>query len=214
MTGTEAPPRPEVEAVLGTALHGNALALDFVNTVDWRLDAQRAEDLLTDEEVLLHWGARMGLLTTGELQRALRDGARGRPGSLRRAVGLREALYAVFAAVSDRRPPATSDLDVLREAFAEGVAQAKLQRAEGGRFHWSWTETDPTERVRWAVAASAVELLSSGDLGRVKQCLDEGCGWVFLDLSRNISRRWCSMQGCGARAKMRRQYRRKRAQTG
>jgi predicted RNA-binding Zn ribbon-like protein len=211
MKSKEAPLRPEVRAVLDLSLLGNSLALDFVNTVDWRLDPQRAEDLLTDEEVLLHWGGRMGLLSPADVQDATPDG-RASP-LLPRALDLREALYSIFSALAGEMEPATSDLDVLREAFAEGVARARLGLGEDGTFRWSWAETNPAERVRWAVAASAVELLSSGDLARIKQCRDEGCGWVFVDLSKNISRRWCSMQGCGARAKMRRQYRRKTAQS-
>jgi len=40
----------------------------------------------------------------------------------------------------------------------------------------------------------------------------DGCGWLFLDETRNRSRRWCSMKDCGNRAKARRHYRRRRAE--
>ncbi|MEO6889729.1 MAG: CGNR zinc finger domain-containing protein, partial [Ktedonobacteraceae bacterium] len=58
---------------------------------------------------------------------------------------------------------------------------------------------------------SAVELLTSEEVKRVKECPARDCGWLFLDMSKNGSRQWCSMEGCGSRAKMRRQYARKRA---
>ena len=66
-------------------------------------------------------------------------------------------------------------------------------------------------RPIWPVALSAAELLMLGDLGRVEECPgSDGCGWLFFDSSKNGRRRWCSMEGCGSRDKMRRLYARKR----
>ena len=211
MTGEVATRRQQVRDILELALHGNHLALDLVNTVDWRLAPERPDhvDLLRDREVLLHWGRRMGLLSQHDLERGLR--APGGAAAFERTVRLREALYAVFSAVAARRPPARGDLAVLRKAFADAVEHAELVPSAEGGLAWAWEESDPSERVRWAVAASAIELLTSAELGRVKQCLHEGCGWLFLDLSKNASRRWCSMQGCGSREKARRYYRRRTA---
>ena len=203
----------QIQEIYDTGLDGNHLALDFVNTVDWRLAPQR-QDLLADHEVLLHWGRRLGLLSDEELRAALRSRrtASGGAAALERAVDLRELLYGIFAARAHGRRPPSSQLPALAAVFSEAVAHAELERTDDA-YRWSWRRSDPLERVRWAVAAAAVELLSSGAaLGRVKQCRDEGCGWVFLDMSKNVSRRWCSMQGCGSRAKMRRQYRRKKAE--
>ena len=58
-----------------------------------------------------------------------------------------------------------------------------------------------------------VDLLRKADLSRLRVCpLDEdGCGWLFLDRSRNLSRKWCSMDECGAHAKARRLTERRRA---
>ena len=66
------------------------------------------------------------------------------------------------------------------------------------------------DAVLWHVARSAAELLTSGDLGRVRGCASEECGWVFLDTTRNRSRRWCDMKECGNREKARRFYQRSR----
>jgi predicted RNA-binding Zn ribbon-like protein len=65
----------------------------------------------------------------------------------------------------------------------------------------------------WPIAFAAVQLLLDDDLrSRVGQCADaEGCGWLFLDLSKNRSRRWCSIRECGNRAKQRRLQSRARA---
>ena len=209
------PIRHEVRDILELSLHGNHPSLDLVNTVDWRLAPQRPDhaDLLRDHEVLLHWGRRLGLLSQDELEEALRADPAEAAQAFGVTVELRELLYAIFSAVAAGARPSPDDLRALRSAFTESLAHAQLVPSPEGGLRWSWEGTDPLRRARWAVAASSVELLTSGELGRVKQCLDEGCGWVFLDLSKNASRRWCSMQGCGARAKMRRQYRRKRART-
>jgi predicted RNA-binding Zn ribbon-like protein len=56
---------------------------------------------------------------------------------------------------------------------------------------------------------AAVELLTTGPLDRIKACA--GCRFVFVDESKNRSRRWCSMEDCGTTAKMRRYVARRSA---
>jgi predicted RNA-binding Zn ribbon-like protein len=60
--------------------------------------------------------------------------------------------------------------------------------------------------LRLRIVEAAVALLVSDAMLRVKSC--PTCGWLFLDVSKNRSRRWCSMNTCGAVAKARRYYRR------
>ena len=80
----------------------------------------------------------------------------------------------------------------------------------GGAFAWTWAVgAEELDRVVWPVVRSAAALLTSGSLERVRQCAGDGCDWLFVDLSKNQSRRWCSMDMCGSRAKSRRYYRRK-----
>jgi predicted RNA-binding Zn ribbon-like protein len=203
----------QIAEIYATTLQGNHLALDFVNTVDslgtwaardpnWRLSPRRRE-LMPDASALLHWGRRLGIVSENEL------GSEATERDLRSAIELRELLYAIFAAVADESPPRTEHLRTLAQHYSEAVRAATLEPGPDG-FRWTWADRDPADRIRWVVCSAAMELLVSDQLGRVKQCHDEGCGWVFLDMSKNGSRRWCSMQGCGARAKMRRQYRRKK----
>jgi len=68
---------------------------------------------------------------------------------------------------------------------------------------------DELTSLLWPVARAATALLTSSDLARVRECADDACGWLFLDHSRNGSRRWCDMADCGNRAKARR-YRERR----
>ncbi|GAA0393839.1 hypothetical protein GCM10010357_13330 [Streptomyces luteireticuli] len=51
---------------------------------------------------------------------------------------------------------------------------------------------------------STGELVVTGESTRLKRCAEQACAWVFWDVSKNRSRRWCSMRVCGNRAKARR----------
>ena len=128
------------------------------------------------------------------------------------AVTVREALYRVFSAVAAGATAPAGDLATLNEALADGFAHSRLE-PDGDGYHWAWQIDPPAlDRMLWPVLRSAVDLLTSGELDRVKECpgLDD-CGWLFFDTSKNGSRRWCSMEGCGNRAKGRRHYQRTRA---
>jgi predicted RNA-binding Zn ribbon-like protein len=57
---------------------------------------------------------------------------------------------------------------------------------------------------------SAVQVLTADDRNRLKQCPGERCGWLFMDGSRNRSRRWCEPNECGNRERVRNYYRRSR----
>jgi predicted RNA-binding Zn ribbon-like protein len=81
----------------------------------------------------------------------------------------------------------------------------------GDGFVWDWHEVDGVlELPIWIVARSAADLLVSSELERVRECAGEKCDWLFLDASRNQSRRWCDMAACGNRAKAQRNYARRR----
>jgi len=85
----------------------------------------------------------------------------------------------------------------------------------GSRFEWGWPGAAPDlDRVAWWVARSAAELLTSPDLTFVRECASYDCGWLFMDATKNRSRRWCDMRTCGKRAKSRRHYERRRAAGG
>jgi predicted RNA-binding Zn ribbon-like protein len=199
---------------------GGALCLDFANTVDPRSDPATDRDHLRgDYRQLIAWAEHAGLVRAREAAR-LRRQARASPEVAARvledAVRLREAIFAVFAAVAAGRPPATDDLGTLRDGYAAAVKAAALVPGPDG-MRWSWPAgRDDAEaslwRPVWPVAASAARLVTSPDrLPRVKLCDGERCNWLFLDTSRNRSRRWCLMRYCGNVGKSRRQAARRRA---
>ena len=187
---------------------GGRLCLDFVNTVDPRHGAPR-EEHLPDYESLVGWAEQAGIVASDEAAR-LTAAARREPAAARRAheeaIDLRETLYSIFGAVARGEPPGS--VSQLNAHLAR--TQPRLVGDEGG-FAWGWAPGDDLDRILWPVAWSAAELLAQGPLERVRECPgDDTCGWLFLDTSRNGSRRWCDMSTCGNRSKARRYYRRVR----
>lgn len=204
-----APATPRTIAALD--LVGGAPALDLVNTVNSR--PAWAHDYFGSYDDLVAWAVRAGVVGEGDA-RALRRLAASDPGAadaaLRRAVALREAAHRVLAATIGGDEPAPADLDALRDADAEAVAHARLVRDRaGGGLVEAWALGECLAGPLWPLAHGIVRLLVDGPLDRLQAC--PGCGWLFLDTSRNRSRRWCSMDTCGARDKMQRYYRRRRA---
>src|SRR5262249_455999 len=108
--------------------------------------------------------------------------------------------------------PSSDDLDILQANYVNALQQARLVSTDSG-YQWNWEISDALDSVIWPVARSTVDLLLSPEISRVKECANTtGCGWRFLHRSKNGSRRWCSMDDCGSRDKMRRQYARRRAE--
>lgn len=180
--------------------------LDFVNTVEGRSSASPRERLASYAD-LLDWARQAGLLGGGQA-RALASEARGHPRRAEAAVtrgrALREALFGIFSAAAGGRDPAPADVGTLNAALSRALARRRLGIA-GGRAAWAWDEgAAALDRPLWPVAVAAAELLVSPALERVRECASDGCAWLFLDHSRNRSRRWCDMAVCGNRDKARR----------
>lgn len=187
-------------------------SLDFVNTVTRRLTSHPIE-FLRDFDSLLAWGLHAGLLSAAEQEAAAIAGAPARIARSvhRRALVLREALYVIFEACADARQLPGEALGAL-EADVARAAKVRRLVADGPVASWSWPREDAS-LVLARVAFAAAELLTAARIGTVRRCAGaaDGCGWLFLDESRGRTRRWCSMEMCGNRAKVRAHYRRTRA---
>jgi predicted RNA-binding Zn ribbon-like protein len=195
-------------------LLGGRLCLDFVNTLDPRC-GPHPRDFLTSYADLVEWGRHIGILSEQQQQQLLHiDNQQPEQARLifERAVTLREAIYSIFLAFVHAEIPQRADLEVLETQFRDAMDHAQLVPTSEGLEWRIGTDGDKLEYVLWLVARSTVELLNSEEVRKVKECPGLGdCGWLFLDTSKNGTRQWCSMQGCGSRSKMRRQYARKRA---
>jgi predicted RNA-binding Zn ribbon-like protein len=194
------------------------LALDFANTSGWG-PGTSADDRLKGYEEALAWATGEGVVN--EVQAgSLRRLALAQPDqlgeALLRVVELRRAIYRLFAAVAHRRDPEGVDLEVLNRALAESMGHMRVTHTtaggDGPSFDWSWSGLDTELKAPlWPVARAAAALLTSPQLVRVRDCADESCGFLFIDHSKNASRRWCDMGECGNQAKARRFRERKRS---
>jgi predicted RNA-binding Zn ribbon-like protein len=191
-------------------LSGGALCLDFANTLpDQKAPETRAEKLPTYAD-LLSWAVQSGDVGVADARR-LMNAANHFPAkaaaTLRRARQLRQAVYSVYSAIAAGRAPAAKDLDALNRFWKDAAVHIRV-RHSGAKFQKVWTLEDEEEldRPLWPIAASAAELLTSDDLPQVRECGSDRCSWLFMDNSRNKSRRWCDMKTCGNREKAKRHY--------
>lgn len=188
------------------------LCLDFANTAEWHA-SDHPEEMLNDYADLVRWARIKGLVSAGEAGK-LNEEASRHPGQAARVLGqaieLREAIYRIFSAQAQGLLLPQADLEIVNKALSNALSNAQIvSTAEGFRWAWAGDET-ALDRVLWPIARSAANLLTLDRwLARVGQCRDDrGCGWLFLDRSKNHSRQWCDINDCGNRAKQQRHYRR------
>ena len=190
----------------GFARGAGALCLDFANTAADRVATEREEKLGSYRD-LVNWSREAGLLSAAQSAMLLKHLAAGdnrHTAVLRRAIELRETIYRICSAIASGKGAEVKDLSTLNAAWLDAVAKMKVQRISG-RYELLIDSIDFEYPIHRAVM-SAMELLTKGPLERLRQCASETCDWLFLDQSRNQSRRWCDMQICGSRIKARRYY--------
>ena len=192
-------------------LSGGHVALDFANS----MGGSRAhpEEHLFGYADLVGWAEQAGAVDR-PLARRLSAAAGRRPQDaakvFRRAIDLREAIFRAFdARAAGRRPPAAAVDTIDREARV--AAAHRGIRSRDGELGYAWDDDGALDRAIWPMALAASELLLSDAEPIVKECSSETCDWLFIDRSRNRSRRWCDMRDCGNRAKVRRFYERHRS---
>jgi predicted RNA-binding Zn ribbon-like protein len=187
-----------------------ALCLDFCNTVGGSREGVPREFLNSIND-FISWAEQAGVFD-GRQAADLRRNASQRPAEaaavLDRAIELREALYRIFFALMEAKPPRKGDLAKLNAELAQALGRLRVEPGKNREgFQWQWAEEDTrVEHPLGPIARSAAEILTGEHMLRqVRHCHGANCGWLFLDSSKNHSRRWCDMRDCGNRAKVRRQ---------
>jgi predicted RNA-binding Zn ribbon-like protein len=192
-------------------LIGGALCLDFTNTLNGHR-SQEGHEYLHDYTDLVLWSRHAGILTPAE-SAVLLSKAEQLPAQAQivyqETLALREMLFRIFSTLASGLPLPTGDVEALNVARAEALRHSRLVQAGEG-FVLGWEAPDALERMRWPIILSAVEVLTSESTRRLRECNGNHCDWLFIDSSRNHMRRWCSMDECGNRAKMKRRYARQR----
>jgi predicted RNA-binding Zn ribbon-like protein len=122
---------------------------------------------------------------------------------LRRAKAFREAAHGILTALSERHTPPSAVLETLNRELGRAMENATLATYRGD-LQWSWRAGEKAlERILWPIVLAVADLLTSPDVKRVHKCASPTCGRLFLDTSKNGSKRWCDMKTCGNRAKVR-----------
>jgi predicted RNA-binding Zn ribbon-like protein len=193
-------------------LVGGHPVLDFLNTVGSHRLVTPREDLQTPED-LVSWGLQSGWLDADRAQTMLVE-IQLRPGTPGRrwdGCGPRESLYRVFLAISEGGHPAPGGAGAAG-ARAPGPGASGGWSAERWRPALGRLESARLDAVIPPLALAAVELLTGARRPRLCEATAlDGCGWLFLDVSRNGRRRWCEMKSCGNKYKARRHAARARA---
>ena len=180
-------------------LRGGHPSLDFANTVDSRR-GRWGPDVLVSYGDLLQWSQQARVLKpdqVGSLSRLAASDLDETTAALTRAKQLREAIYDVFSALAGEREAPEQALHLLREEYRSAHATRALA-ADQGAIAWVWPDAVGLDSITHRLAVEAVDLLTSPRARRVKECFGRNCGWLFLDTSRNGSRRWCSDAVCGS----------------
>jgi len=183
---------------------GYPVCLSLANTRNWRRSAAPQEHLCAYAD-LLHWIECRRLLEAGGVA-ALAQHATSRPrlarAALEQTITLRDAVYRVFSEHAHSRAPPPEDVAQIVAGFNDAVACVELT-LEDGRMVPRQRDAGPELGIaRLQAALSAVALLTSDRAARVKECADDrGCGWLFVDETRNGSRRFCFSAECGNRAR-------------
>jgi len=196
-------------------LDAGDLSLDFSNTSNWHA-SEHPEESLHDYFDLLAWGMAADVISqesAEQLSRMAHDQPQVAELAYHRAIQTREAIFRIFSNHYAGEPVSEKDLTDLNALIGEAAAHRQLVPSN---HHYQW-QLKPdgldSNLILWSVAIAAAELLTSEKVVWVRECEDDrGCGYLFIDLSKNHSRRWCSMESCGNRAKARRHYSRSKVE--
>jgi len=180
-------------------------ALDLVNTLDWRFRESGPEELLAGYDDLLRFSAQSDILSPKQIRNIVRAGLGAAAGDALVAVReLREAAADLFYAAVDSRTPHGSQIKIVERYFKQARDRRRLDWM-GSRLAWQWpaSECGP-ELPLWILSLSTGHLLLSDQMRLLRACEKPDCRWLFLDTSKNHTRRWCDMKICGNRMKARR----------
>jgi len=179
---------------------GGALCLDFLNTVHC-YGAEDPRDDLRSPEDLLSWAVAAGVVSrqeSTEVQRDFQEHPTAGERLLRDAKHIRDQLREIFK--SRRVKPKPTDVELLNSLLGEHSAVPAIANKAGDlAVHWCPTASPG---IVLPILLSAAELVTGGQWARVRECGSATCTFLFLDTSKNHSRRWCDMRVCGNRAKV------------
>ncbi len=192
---------------------GGDPSVDLANTVDWWPPTVETDRLHSYDD-LLDWSEQAGLIDRDHAETLRREASirvEDAERVFRRAYALRERFRRVFVAAASGESQDPKAIEGITTEARRAAAHSRLVH-RGEDFRWALDEADHArlDWPVWALARAALALLTSESLRYVRECANDDCQWMFIDRSRNHSRRWCDMAVCGNRAKARRNYARQK----
>jgi predicted RNA-binding Zn ribbon-like protein len=179
------------------------VALDLVNTLDNRFRETGPEELLTSYEDLLGFASQSGLLTERQAKKLERLQA-SQAEVLDQVKELRETMAAIAYAQLDGKDLPAPALVTLEKYFKQADSHRHLA-ADQLQVAWNWRGLDcQIAAPLWLLAQTTADFLLSVRPSQLRCCASDTCRWLFVDTSKNHTRRWCDMKLCGNRMKARR----------
>ncbi|TGA96606.1 hypothetical protein E4665_15020 [Sporolactobacillus shoreae] len=183
-----------------------AECLDLANTIGGARGQTNEIEYLESYQDLLNWGRLKGLLSerqAASLELKSKDHQYEANEVLEKTKELRKSIYHIFSAFASGQIPSDSDLLVINRELEHGLHRQRIVWGSSG-YEWGWEEPTELDSLLAPIARSAADLITSADLTHVKECTSPSCSWLFVDETKNQSRRWCNMKTCGNRNKLQR----------
>jgi predicted RNA-binding Zn ribbon-like protein len=186
-------------------LIGGHPVLDLVNTLDWRFRESGPEELISDYNDLIRFIVQSGFVSTARARKLVRSVPDKKAEEIVRTVHeLREAAANLLYAAVDKTKPQASALERLEDFFKEAGRHLEL-RWTGLKLERELPQPSALpELPLWLLSLRASEFMTSDQMHLLRACGSPECRWLFVDTSKNHTRRWCDMKICGNRMKARR----------
>ncbi|MGB5818817.1 MAG: CGNR zinc finger domain-containing protein [Saonia sp.] len=181
---------------------GVELCFDFANTVSWR-NRENPHEWLNSFENLSIWCQLVGILDeyqSKQLIDHLTDTEKTASQVLLPLYELREAIFRIFTSIADNEDPLEKDIAYLNDFSKEKIQKQKVVYNKGEFTLVRSKKRSSFDKILHEIYDSVIYVMTHIDLTRIKKCTS--CEWLFHDISRNRSRRWCVMEDCGNRNKV------------
>ena len=184
---------------------GGDISTDFTNTKSGRIDGAGHEHVQTYADVV-EFTRQAGLLKPAEARRLIADAQRHPERATqihRRAIALREATFRAFERIIQGKDPARDDVELISAEAADALGHLEMVKTSEG-LALDWPSSDDVARPLWPIARAVSAVLTSpDDRSLLRECSDDTCAWLFIDRTKNHSRRWCDVNTCGSRNRVR-----------
>ncbi len=192
------------------SLIADNLFLDFVNTLKMR-EGQPFETLSTFADFLA-WTAAVGLLDRVQAKEILEKWGPENltDASLHEAVKFRNILRETTEDIAAGNEISGAAITEINERLKKHSGYTEIEKSENAfekRFRLDLSE--PANLLQ-PIAESAADFLCYANFALLRKCESAACVLYFYDTTKNHRRRWCSMRGCGNKAKAAAFYQRKK----